>query len=71
MHSVRDKFAYFAGVMLNAVKYRVWGSGNEILHFVQDDIYKYMQRIMLLSITTKSMMSSQNILTVLGNLRII
>jgi len=26
--------------MLNAVKQLVWINGDEILHFVQDDIYK-------------------------------
>jgi len=39
IHSVIIQFAYFAGVMLNAVKRLVWINGDEILHFVQDDIY--------------------------------
>gem|GEM_PF-1816013 len=40
IHSVIIQLAYFAGVMLNAAKHLVWGSGNEILRFVQDDMYK-------------------------------
>jgi|GEM_PF-2352388 len=49
-YSLRDKFAYFTGVMLNALKHLVRESGNEILHFVQDDMCKYTQRIMSLCI---------------------